>query len=198
MAARKFNWGTALFVLLVLIAIAALAYSALHEIGGNTPSAVPPQESPAAAASDFIVSEPAKPVPEKAFTDADGGSHKLSDYKGRYALVNFWATWCGPCKVELPSLERLKAKMGGKLAVVTISLDTDPAAAVKYLTDNHLTGLDTYADPSLDLSVLLGANELPTTVLIDPAGNVIGRHTGGTEWDSPAAIAALDKIIAKG
>jgi hypothetical protein len=98
----------------------------------------------------------------------------------------------------LPSLERLKAKMGGKLAVVTISLDTDPAAAVKYLTDNHLTGLDTYADPSLDLSVLLGANELPTTVLIDPAGNVIGRHTGGTEWDSPAAIAALDKIIAKG
>jgi thiol-disulfide isomerase/thioredoxin len=195
MAARKFNWGTALFVLLVLIAIAALAYSALHEIGGNTPSAVSSQDSPAASASDFIVSQPAKPVPDTVFTDAQGGSHTLADYKGGYVLVNFWATWCAPCKVELPSLARLKDKMGDKLKVVTISVDKNADLAAKYLSDQGLAGLDTYTDSSLDLSIALGANELPTTVLIDPKGDAIGRHTGGAEWDSPAAIAALQKII---
>ena len=198
MAARKFNWGTALFVLLVLIAIAALAYSALHEIGGNTPSEVPPQDSPAAAASDFIVSEPAKPAPDNAFVDTDGGAHKLADYKGGYVLVNFWATWCAPCKVELPSLERLKAKMGDQLKVVTISVDKSADIAAKYLSEKGLTGLTSYADPSLDLSVALGADGVPTTVLIDPAGDVIGRHAGSAEWDSPEAVAALEKIIAKG
>ncbi len=131
------------------------------------------------------------------FTDADGGSHKLTDLKGRYALVNFWATWCGPCKLELPALQALKANLGGTLQVVTVSVDNSAAVAAKYLADNNLTGLDSYTDPSLDLSIALGANELPTTVLIDPNGNVIGRHTGGAEWDSPAAIATLQKIIGK-
>ena len=198
MAARKFNWGTALFVLLVLIAIAVLAYSALHETGGNTPSAVPPQDSPAAAASDFIVSEPAKPAPDNAFVDVQGGSHRLADYKGGYTLVNFWATWCAPCKVELPSLARLKDKMGDQLKVVTISVDKSADIAAKYLTEKGLTGLTSYADPSLDLSVALGADGVPTTVLIDPEGDVIGRHAGSAEWDSPEAVAALEKILAKG
>jgi thiol-disulfide isomerase/thioredoxin len=199
MAARKINLGTVLFGLVILVALAVLGYSAFQWLAGNTPSQTPPQASPAAAASDFIVAEGPKPVPEDAFVDPDGGSHKLADYKGKYVLVNFWATWCAPCKVELPSLERLKAKLGSdKLQVVTISIDKSPDLAAKYLTGKGLTGLDSYADPSLDLSTALGANEIPTTVLIDPDSNLIGHHTGGAEWDSPEAVAALEKLIAKG
>ena len=197
MAARNFNWGTALFGVVVVVALAVYGYSALNEMGGNKPSEVPPQESPAASASDLIVSEQPKPVPDTVFTDADGGSHKLTDFRGRYTLVNFWATWCGPCKVELPALQALKETMGNTLQVVTISVDKSADVAAKYLADNGVAGLDTYTDPSLDISIALGANELPTTVLIDPSGNVIGRHTGGAEWDSPSAVATLKGLIGK-
>ena len=198
MAARKFNPGTALFGLLFVVALAVLGYGAYQWWAGNTPSATPPQDSPAASASDLIVSEAAKPVPDKGFTDAEGGMHNLADYKGRYVLVNFWATWCGPCKVELPALQALKAKLGGdRLAVITISLDNDPAQAAAYLAGKGLTGLDTFADPDLGLATAVGANELPVTLLIDPESNIIGRHTGGAEWDSPAAIATLQALIGK-
>lgn len=196
MAARKFNIGAVLFGLLFLVALAVLGYGAFEWWAGNTPSVPPPQDSPKASASELIVSEPAKPVPDKPFIGADGAMHSLADYKGRYVLVNFWATWCGPCKVELPALQALKASLDGdRLAVVTISLDNDPAQAAKYLADKGLTGLDRFADPDLGLATAVGANELPTTLLIDPDSNIIGRHTGGAEWDSPDAIAALDKII---
>jgi len=199
MAARKINYGAALFGLLIVIALAVLGYSAFQWLAGNTPSAVPPQESPAAAASDIIVSQQPKPVPDKTFTDDAGGTHRLTDYKGSYVLVNFWATWCAPCKLELPSLAALKSKFSGnQLKVITISVDKSPAIAAKYLAQNGLTSLDSYTDPSLDLSIALGANALPTTVLIDPASNVIGRHVGGTKWDEPSAVAQLKKIIAKG
>jgi thiol-disulfide isomerase/thioredoxin len=196
MAARKFNPGAAFFGLLILLALAFLGYGVYQWWAGNTPSVTLPQDSPAASSSELIVSEAAKPVPDTAFTDAKGSSHRLADYKGRYVLVNFWATWCGPCKVELPALQALKAKLGGdRLAVVTISLDRDPAQAVAYLADKGLTGLDSFADPDLALASAVGANELPTTLLIDPESNIVGRHTGGAEWDSPEAVAALQKII---
>jgi thiol-disulfide isomerase/thioredoxin len=196
MAARKVNWSTVFFALVIVVAIAVLGYSAFQWLAGNTPYPAPSQDSPAAAASDFIVSDAAKPVPDDAFVDLQGGSHKLTDYKGKYVLVNFWATWCGPCKVELPSLERLQTKIGSDdFQVVTISIDKSADLAAKYLANKGLTGLDSFADPSLDLSTALGANEIPTTVLIDPASNMIGHHIGGAEWDGPAAVAALQKII---
>lgn len=196
MAAQKINWSAVFFGLVIVVAIAVLGYSAYQWLAGNTPYPAPPQDSPAAAASDFIVSDVPKPVSDDAFVDAQGGSHKLTDYKGKYVLVNFWATWCGPCKVELPSLERLKAKLGSNnLQVVTISIDKSADLAAKYLASKSLTGLDSYADPSLDLSTALGASEIPTTVLIDPASNVIGHHVGAAEWDGPQAVAALEKII---
>ena len=197
MAARKFTLGTVLFGLLFAVALAVFGYGASEWWAGNTPSATPPQDSPSASASDLIVSEAAKPVPDKPFIDAHGVAHTLADYKGKYVLVNFWATWCGPCKVELPALQALKATLGDKLTVMTISLDTDPALAVAYLDNKGLNGLDRFADPDLGLATAIGANELPTTLLIDPESNIIGRHVGSAEWDRQEAIAALEKIVAK-
>ena len=198
MAERKITSSGVLFGLVVVFALGVLGYGARQWWAGNTPYPSGSQGGPTAAATDFIVSEAAKPVPDDAFTDPNGGSHKLTDFKGTYVLVNFWATWCAPCKTELPSLERLKVGVApDKLKIITISIDKNAEIAAKYLAAKGMTDLDSYADPSLDLSTALGADGVPTTVLIDPDSNVIGRHVGATEWDNPKMVAALTEIISK-
>ena len=198
MAERKITSSGVLFGLVVVFALGVLGYGARQWWAGNTPYPSGSQGGPTATATDFIVSEAAKPVPDDAFTDPNGGSLKLTDFKGTYVLVNFWATWCAPCKTELPSLERLKARVApGKLKIITISIDKNAEIAAKYLAAKGMTDLDSYADPSLDLSTALGADGVPTTVLIDPDSNVIGRHVGATEWDNPKMVAALTEIISK-
>jgi thiol-disulfide isomerase/thioredoxin len=198
MAEGKKTSSVFFFGVVVVAALVVLGYGARQWWAGNTPYPSGSQGGPVAAATDFIVSEPSKPVPDASFTDPGGGMHKLTDFKGTYVLVNFWATWCAPCKTELPSLARLKAAVApDKLKVVTISIDKNAQIAKKYLASKGLSDLDSYTDSSLDLSTALSADGVPTTVLIDPDSNIIGRHVGATEWDSPDMVAALTKIISK-
>jgi thiol-disulfide isomerase/thioredoxin len=152
---------------------------------------------PALAGSfaDFTVNAAPSPAPEVGFT-LDGRPMSLADFRGRVVLVNFWATWCGPCVAEMPSLDRLEAELGGKdFTVLTLSEDRNPAVIAPFYEKHGLRRLKRYHDPSGALSRAFGIRGLPTTVLIDRRGREVGRIEGPAEWDSPAALALIRHFI---
>jgi thiol-disulfide isomerase/thioredoxin len=137
-------------------------------------------------------------LPDLAFDDADGKPRKLSDWRGRTVLVNLWATWCVPCRREMPALDRLQTKLGGKnFEVVAINIDTrDPEKPKSFLKDANLTRLSYYSDEKAkvfqDLKAMGRALGMPTSVLIDGQGCEIATIAGPAEWDSDDAL----KLIA--
>ncbi|MFN3075650.1 MAG: TlpA family protein disulfide reductase [Alphaproteobacteria bacterium] len=133
------------------------------------------------------------PAPAVAFTDGSGREVHLSDWRGRLLVVNLWATWCTPCVREMPSLNRLAETLDReKFAVIAISEDKNTETARQFLEKNGLDHLAPYFDPGLTLSRALNVNGLPSTLLIDPEGQVFARVIGMTEWDSPEWIERLE------
>ncbi len=138
-----------------------------------------------------------RPAPEIRFKGADGAEIALADLKGRVLLVNLWATWCAPCKAEMPALDRLQAALGGPgFAVVAINVDTrnldKPAAWLKQ-ADIH--ALAFYADPGGRVLPAIqrdtGSPGLPTTLLIDAAGCTIAVMKGPAEWSGPDGLGLI-------
>ena len=133
-------------------------------------------------------------LPELAFEDADGKPRKLSDWRGRTVLVNLWATWCVPCRKEMPALDSLQAKLGGKdFEVVAINIDTRDAEKPKnFLKDGNLTRLGYFSDQKAkvfqDLKNIGKALGMPTSVLVDGQGCEIANIAGPAEWASDDAI----------
>ena len=140
-----------------------------------------------------------QPAPAMRLPDLDGREHALSDYAGRRVLVNFWATWCGPCRKEMPSLAELEHKLGSEdFEVVAISLDRKGAeAAAPFLMETGAADLALYLDPTAASLDQLRAMGLPASVLIDRQGNEIGRMLGPAEWSSPEAIALVKAALAE-
>src|SRR6476469_9296684 len=145
-------------------------------------------------------------LPDLAFEDAEGKPKKLSDWRGRTLLVNLWATWCVPCRKEMPALERLQTMLGGpNFEVVAINIDTrDSEKPKNFLKDANLTRLGYFSDQNAkvfqDLKAIGKALGMPTSVLVDPQGCEIATIAGPAEWDSEDAIklvkAALRPIAA--
>jgi thiol-disulfide isomerase/thioredoxin len=132
-------------------------------------------------------------LPPLAFTDADGKPLSLDDFKGKLVLLNLWATWCGPCVEEMPSLDRLQAKLGGgDFAVVALATDRQGKALVEpFLAKLGVKNLVMYLDTTGGVNRALKTRGLPTTLLIDREGKEIGRLEGAASWDSDAAAAFL-------
>jgi len=141
-----------------------------------------------------------KPVqmPDLAFTDGDGQPKRLSDWKGKTVLLNLWATWCVPCRKEMPALDRLEGKLGSdKFAVVAVNIDTRDADKPKaFLKDANLTRLGHFHDAKAkvfqELKSIGLALGMPTSVLIDGQGCEIGNMAGPAEWDSDDAIKLIN------
>jgi thiol-disulfide isomerase/thioredoxin len=133
-------------------------------------------------------------LPDLAFEDADGKPKKLSDWRGRTVLVNLWATWCVPCRREMPALENLQTKLGGPdFEVVAINIDTrDPEKPKNFLKDANLTRLGYFSDQKAkvfqDLKAIGRALGMPTSVLIDGQGCEIATIAGPAEWASDDAV----------
>jgi thiol-disulfide isomerase/thioredoxin len=122
-------------------------------------------------------------LPDLAFDDADGKPKKLSDWRGKTVLVNLWATWCGPCVVEMPSLDALAARSGQALEIVAISQDLDGRQRVgAFFAEHRFQRLEPYLDPRMQLMPALGLDTLPTTILYDGQGREVWRMTGMAEW----------------
>lgn len=130
-------------------------------------------------------------VPDVAFKDKDGGDLRLADYRGQVVVLNFWATWCAPCRKEMPSLEALQGQIDG-VEVVTVSVGhAQPGAVDRFFNEIGVTALPHHSDPKMELSRAMGVLGLPVTVLIDASGREVARLTGEADWAAPEALAVL-------
>lgn len=124
-----------------------------------------------------------------------GASRLLSDFRGKPLVINVWASWCGPCREEMGSLERLSRRYGGeKFAVIGISTDDYTAAARAFL-QKASTSFSHFIDSRLLLENMLGADKIPLTLLVDAHGRVLGKYYGAKEWDSPEALQMIGKAF---
>ena len=192
-------------------AMAAIAgFAAVYVTLGRPDNVVPPasttaaqppagpQTAPAGPGSNplsqghvaaFVFRKAPETLPDVKFQDAAGADRTLADWRGKVVLLNLWATWCLPCRKEMPSLDRLQKEMGSdKFDVVAISVDRKGAAASKkFLDETQVERLALYVDATARLSSELRVVGLPATLLLDAQGREIGRLLGGAEWDSEDA-----------
>ena len=135
-----------------------------------------------------------KSVPDISFKDPDGGGITLADFHGTPVLVNLWATWCAPCKKELPTLNALARThdRDGALGVIAVSQDMAPQGSVEAaLADMKVDDLGAYHDPKMALAGALGAEILPTTILYDAQGKEVWRYVGDLDWTGEEAAKLL-------
>lgn len=138
-----------------------------------------------------------RPMPDITFADASGQQRRLSEWRGRFVLLNLWATWCAPCKVEMPALDRLQAQKGSAQFEV-IALSTDRAGARlprEFYEKTGITHLALYVDDTAEANVALKPGGLPATLLIDRDGHEIARLLGPAEWDTADAAKALETLF---
>jgi len=142
-------------------------------------------------------------IPDLAFEDASGKPLTLAHWRGRTVLLNLWATWCVPCRKEMPALDALEQRLGGPdFEVVTVNIDTrDPEKPKTWLKEVGIAKLIYYADPAAktfqDLKAVGRAFGMPTTVLLDPQGCEIGTIAGPAEWASDDALNLIQAAIGK-
>lgn len=148
----------------------------------------------------FTVSDRGKPAPDAPFRDAEGRERTLADYRGRVVLVSLWATWCVPCRKEMPTLDALQQKLGGKdFEVLAISQDRAGATKAKaFLDEIGIRHLPFYIDSSMKSARAFGAYGLPTSILYGRDGREIGRMVGDADWASEPALALIRKALAPG
>ena len=140
-----------------------------------------------------------RPLPDLEFEDGHGGKRHLADFRGRVVLLNLWATWCAPCRAEMPTLDRLQARLGGKqFEVVALSPDQDGVPVVKRFFDEiAVHALAIYVDRQMQAQGTLGAVGVPTTLLIDRQGREVARKAGAAAWDSPEVVTVIQQLVAR-
>lgn len=188
-------WGVA------LVGVAAVLY--IISQASTKPDAPKVGTVPVPAHTAFAakVTTPGQPLPppDLAFTDAGGKSVKVADFKGKVVVMNIWATWCGPCKVEMPTLAKLQADYAGKgVEVMAVSIDEADKAQQAQLFIAQNAPLKFYLDGGMKLPFKLSppAVGTPTTVIYGKNGLEVARVTGDADWGSPEAKALIDKALA--
>jgi thiol-disulfide isomerase/thioredoxin len=147
---------------------------------------------------EFVPASPPQPAPKVTFADAEGKTFGLSDFSGKVLLVNLWATWCAPCRQEMPSLERLQTRLGDSITILAISEDMGGSKAVApFVAKLGLKAVKTYLDPKGGVERAFKVDGLPTSFVLDRQGRVLGRVEGGAEWDSPKMLAILDPLLTR-
>lgn len=148
---------------------------------------------------NFVLHDEPRTIENISFVDAKGEQRSLSDFRGKVILLNVWATWCGPCRHEMPSLDRLQKALGGNdFAVVALSIDRGGADVVqRFYADVGITSLPIFIDSAARAMRELAVVGVPATLLIGRDGREIGRLVGPAEWDAPAIVDYLKSVIAK-
>ncbi|MAW86250.1 MAG: redoxin [Phyllobacteriaceae bacterium] len=186
---------TIVFLAAGTLTLAAIAIVGVIYFSGGTPVRAPQGGGQAETASSrsFVMHEAPRPLPEIEFEDGNGEALTLADLRGKTVLLNVWATWCVPCREEMPTLDALEAELGGPgFEVVPLSVDrAGPEVVRKFYAEIGIEHLGLYIDASMRASFDLQAPGLPTTLLIDSEGRELGRLVGPAEWDTPEMIAFL-------
>ena len=176
------------------IATVGLAIMVVSALGiyfhrGPAPS-VPPETPAVEKTTSFSLLHEPRQLPAISFSDGDGRPVSLSSFRGKIILLNIWATWCPPCRKEMPTLDRLQTKLGGPgFEVVALSIDKGGPFVVRTFYDEiGIKALRIYIDQSGEAPSALNANGIPITLLIDRAGRELGRKMGPAEWDRPEIV----------
>lgn len=137
-------------------------------------------------------------IPDAVFFDPEGGEHRLQDYAGKVVMLNFWATWCAPCREEMPSLDQLQAELGGDdFQVVTLATGRNPLPAIeRFFEETGVTNLPILLDPKQQVARPMGVMGMPVTVLIDREGRERARLIGGADWASEASKQVIRELQA--
>ncbi len=169
---------------LPLAAIAAVVIAYFNVVG-------PPK--------NFALRDAPSPVAVPQFTDEIGKPQALADFRGKIVLLDVWATWCLPCRKEMPTLDRLQAALGGQdFEVVAISIDCDGPDAIKqFYAEAGIRHLAIHIDTSGKVGFALATMGLPTTLLINRQGQELGRLIGPADWDAPDTVAYLRSVMAR-
>jgi peroxiredoxin len=149
-----------------------------------------------AAMRELDLIKPPRPTQAEDFSlpMPDGRTFRLSDQRGKVVFINFWATWCPPCREEMPAMERLYAQQkNGPFTMVAVSLDANPAMVGPYVERARLT-FPVALDPKMDLANSYGVRALPASFVVDPRGMVVAMALGPRTWDGPAARALMEGI----
>ncbi len=185
------------------LAVAIAAALAINHVGiefitfghGRQPALTGAQDAGSPSSDRFKLSFAGQPraVPDLHFVDAEGHPLSLADFRGRALLLNTWATWCVPCRKEMPTLDRLQAKLGSpEFQVVALSIDRQGVSVIKpFYKELGLKALGIYVDQSGKAAGDLKAPGVPVTLLVDREGREIARKLGPAEWDSPEMIALI-------
>jgi len=184
--------------LLLFLALAGCGPAAVetNSTGPDQPGWTGPQEP--APTGKLDRSNAGAIAPETAFEDPDGAPASLADFRGRPMLVNLWATWCGPCVAEMPTLDALAAREGERLRVLTVSQDLDGRDKVEaFFRKQGYRDLETWLDPQMALMAALKVDTLPTTILYDVNGRELWRVTGMEDWESGRAALLLQEGLRK-
>lgn len=176
--------------------IAAAIYTSLSP-KTTFPSGTKPKVT--GAIQHFRLLENPRRLPDAIFMDAKGNVKNLSDLRGKVVLVNFWATWCAPCRREMPALDRLQETLGdGGFTVLAASSDRAGTPQVRrFYKEFDIKNLGVFLDPKARMQRAFGAFSLPTSVLIDRRGREVGRLVGPAEWDAAEAEALIRHFMAR-
>ena len=145
---------------------------------------------------EFVPASQPFPAPAISLADSSGHTIELSDLRGKPVIVNLWATWCEPCLREMPSLERVQSRFGERIAVLAVSEDRGGDKTVDpFIAKLGLKSVKIYIDPKSEVGHAFVVRGLPTSLLIDRNGMVIGRIEGAAEWDSPKILGVLQPLL---
>lgn len=194
----------------VALVSAAAGFLAVYVTFGRADKPVPQSASllPVAAAAGpralatgemtaFVFKKTPEAVPDIQFTDGAGKPLTLADFKGKTVLLNLWATWCAPCRKEMPALDRLQKDLGSaRFEVLALSVDRSGIeGSRKFLDGIKVDGLKLYVDATARSATTLKAVGMPTTLLIDAEGREVGRLVGPAEWDSADAKRLIEASV---
>ncbi|MGH6981582.1 MAG: TlpA family protein disulfide reductase [Stellaceae bacterium] len=182
-------------VILFCVAVGIAFYVAYRQF---TPLPEPAAQRETPSIGKFIAISPKLPAPEAAFNGRDGKPLHLADWRGHWVLLNLWATWCGPCVREMPSLDRMQKALGSAIAVVAISEDRGGLKVVEpFVTRLGVTSLIIGLDTPDGVLSHVKIRGLPTSFLIDPHGDIVAKLEGGSEWDKGPTLARLKEMIGR-
>lgn len=145
------------------------------------------------------ISQRGKAAPDVSFNDPDGKATSLAAFKGKPVLVNLWAMWCGPCVVEMPTLDALAEREKDRLVVLTVSQDMQNLDKIKpFFVEKGYKTIQPFVDPENNLGFSYMTGVMPTTVLYDAEGKEVWRMIGGMDWNGSRASALMEETLAKG
>ncbi|MFV0368573.1 MAG: TlpA family protein disulfide reductase [Hyphomicrobiaceae bacterium] len=189
-------------------AVYVSGYGTDNASGGKTTTSAGKTASPASSSTSsarlnkgkvaaFVYETEPEPVPAFPFFDETQQTTTIEAFKGKVVLLNLWATWCGPCREEMPALDKLQQELGSdKFEVVAVSVDKNGIDKAKeFMTSIGVKSLKFYADPTARAATKVKAIGMPATLLVDAEGKEIGRLMGPAEWDSPDAKRLIESVL---